>query len=170
MKTSFFLKAGATGLVLLVLGSCGEEIVSRNSFQGQYAVARNALEAGKYDRARSSYQSLLKQAGPLAPRLTLEYAHTELRAGNYAQAAQLAASVAKGQSGTARSAALAVQGTAQHELGLEQLSGGDMAAGRESLRAAQAALGEVLKQNPELDPLGSMAGRSASINARLKRL
>lgn len=170
MQTVPFLKAGVTGLLLLVLGSCGEEMVSRNSFEGQYAVARNALEGGQYDRARRSYQRLLENAGPFTSRVTLEYAHTELRAGNYAEAAQLAGQVARSQQGAARGAALAVQGTAQHELGLQQLAGGDVASGRQNLQAASAALGEVLKKTPDLDPLGSMAGRQASINARLNRL
>lgn len=170
MQTSSYLKAGVTGLVLVVLGSCGETLSSQNSFESQYAVARNALERGQYDKARRSYQKLLGNAGPFRPRLQLEYAHTELRAGNYAEAARLAHLVAQGQNGPARGAALAVQGTAQHELGLQLLAGGETAAGRESLRAASAALGEVLSKTPELDPLGSMAARRAEINTRLKRL
>lgn len=160
---SSILRTGLAGLALIGLGSCGDEMVSRNSFESQYAVARNALEGGQYDRARRSYQKLLQQAGPLAPRLQLEYAHTELRAGNYEQAAQIASSLA-------RSAALAVQGTAQHELGLQQLSEGNTVAGQQNLTAANNALQEVLKSNPDLDPLGAMAGRQAKISSRLKRL
>lgn len=167
---SSILRTGLAGLVFIGLGSCGDEMVSRNSFESQYAVARNALEGGQYDRARRSYQKLLQQAGPLAPRMQLEYAHTELRAGNYEQAAQIAASLAGSQKGLARSAALAVQGTAQHELGLKQLSEGNTAAGQQNLTAANAALQEVLKSNPDLDPLGAMAGRQAKISSRLKRL
>lgn len=170
MQTNPFFKAGLTGLVLLVLGSCGEEMVARNSFQAQYSVARNALEAGQYDRARRGYQQLLVDAGPLAARLQLEHAHTELRAGNFADAAQIAQGVAQSQTGDARGAALSVQGTAQHELALEQLAAGDTPAARASLQAAGAALQEVLKLSPDLDPLGSMAGRHASITSRLKRL
>lgn len=170
MQARSFLAGGwALGLAL-VLGSCGETMSSGSGFQAKYAVARNALETGDYDRARKAYLKLISQAGPLTPRLQLEYAHAELRAGNFAEAAKAAAALAQGQSGTARGAALAVQGTAQHELGLTLLSQGQAEAGKEQLLAARKALSEVLKSHVELDPLGSMAGRKASISARLKAL
>ncbi|APZ54037.1 hypothetical protein [Salipiger abyssi] len=142
----------------------------KQGFRAQYFTARNALEAGNYDVARRSYSRLIADAGPLAERLELEYAHSELRAGNFPEAARIAASLAARQSGAARGAALAVQGTAQHELGLAQLAEGKTEAGKASLVAAQAALGTVIEGHPELDPLGSMAGRHASIAARLARL
>lgn len=155
----------------LVLGSCGEGTGSAGSgFQARYAVARNALESGDYARAKRSYQRLIAEAGPLAPRLRLEYAHAELRAGNYGEAARIAGDLAQSQSGEARAVALAVRGTAQHELGLELLATGEVEAGRSQLTQAQAALDEVLKAKGDLDPLGSMAGRRASIKARLQKL
>ena len=168
MQVKSFAKLGLAAGALLLLGSCGDSI--GGGFQSQYAVARNALEVGDYARAKRGYQKLLAEAGPLAPRLQLEYAHTELRAGNYAEAAQLAGSLAQSQSGEARAAALAVQGTAQHELGMTLLSQNDFAGGKQQLVQAQAALAEVLKSNPDLDPLGAMAGRRASIEVRLKAL
>ncbi len=154
----------------LVLGSCGESSTARGGFHSQYSVARNALETGDYARAKRSYQKLISQAGPLAPRLQLEYAHAELRSGNYGEAARVAAALAKSQSGEARAAALAVQGTAQHELGLQLLSEGQPEAGKTQLTSARAALAEVLKAETDLDPLGSMAGRRASIEASLQKL
>lgn len=169
---SFLVGGWALGLAL-VLGSCGETIgggSSTSGFQSKYAVARNALEAGDYDRARKAYLKLISQAGPLTARLQLEYAHAELRAGNFAEAAQAAGNLAQSQSGTARGAALAVQGTAQHELGLTSLSQGETEAGKAQLLAARTALNEVLKSHADLDPLGSMAGRKASISARLEAL
>ncbi|WGW05906.1 outer membrane protein assembly factor BamD [Tropicibacter oceani] len=142
----------------------------QSGFQAKYAVARDALEKGQYDRAKRQYLTLIQEAGPLAQRLELEYAHAELRSGNYAQAANVAGSLARAQSGQARAAALAVQGTAQHELGLQLLAKGETAAGKQQLSAAQAALSDVLKTDTDLDPIGSMAGRLASIQVRLKSL
>lgn len=168
MQVGSFSKAGLVLGAALLLGSCGDTI--GGGFQSQYAVARNALEVGDYARAKRGYQKLLSQAGPLAPRLQLEYAHAELRGGNYAEAARLAGGLARSQQGDARGAALAVQGTAQHEQGLMLLSQGQTDAGKAQLTAAQTALAEVLKSHPDLDPLGSMAGRRASIAARLKAL
>lgn len=168
MQVGFFSKAGLVLSAGLILGSCGDTI--GGGFQSQYAVARNALEVGDYARAKRGYQKLLAEAGPLAPRLQLEYAHAELRAGNYAEAARIAADLAANQTGDARGAALAVQGTAQHEQGLLLLSQGQVEPGKAQLKAAQAALGEVVKSHAGLDPLGSMAGRHASIAVRLRAL
>lgn len=170
MQAIPFAKAALAGLALLLLGSCGGSPAGQRSFQAQYAVARNALEAGEYDLARRSYRTLMQAPGPLEARLQLEYAHAELRGGDFAAAARTAGQLAQGQSGLARAAALAVQGTALHEIGLAQLAQGQAAAGRQQLDAARKALAEVLETHPELDPLGSMAGRRASIEARLKTL
>jgi hypothetical protein len=54
-----------------------------------------------------------------------------------------------------------------HELGLKALAKGDREAGKSYLEQAEAALTEVLATNPDLDPLGSLAGRKASIQSRL---
>ncbi|CUH89346.1 outer membrane assembly lipoprotein YfiO [Phaeobacter sp. CECT 5382] len=175
MQAISFAKRGLMGGLMacgvLLLGSCGESSGSgSHGFHSKYAVARNALESGDYARAKRSYQKLITEAGPLAARLRLEYAHAELRAGNYAEAAKIAGDLAQGQSGEARGAALAVQGTAQHELGLMLLAEGDGEAGKAQLTQARAALAEVLKSHADLDPLGSMAGRRASISARLQKL
>ncbi|WP_373051340.1 hypothetical protein [Thalassovita aquimarina] len=170
MQVNPILKAGLAGAVVLMLGSCDGEFAGSGGFAARYAVAREALETGDYKRAKRNYAQLMSDAGPLRPRLQLEYAHSELRDGNYAEAAKLAGGLAEGQTGTARSAALAVQGTAQHELGLQLLGKGESVAGKQMLIAAKAALAEVLKNDPHLDPLGSMAGRKAGIEARLSRL
>ncbi|WP_417714522.1 hypothetical protein [Pseudophaeobacter arcticus] len=178
MQAISFAKRGVLGgMVLcggLLLGSCGESTgaggTAGSGFQSKYAVARNALESGDYGRAKRSYQRLIATAGPLAPRLQLEYAHAELRAGNYGAAAQIAGDLAKSQSGEARSAALAVQGTAQHEQGLALLAKGDVDSGKALLAQARAALDEVLKSSTDMDPLGSMAGRRAQIGASLQKL
>lgn len=170
MQATPFAKAALAGLALLMLSSCGGSPQGPRSFQNQYAVARNALESGDYALAKRSYAKLLQAPGPLAARLQLEYAHAELRSGDFQAAARTAARLAQGQTGIARGAALAVQGTAQHEQGLALLAQGQAEAGRQQLEAARSALAEVLKAHSALDPLGSMAGRHASIEARLKNL
>lgn len=167
---------GAVAVACLGLAGCtatpgggilGGGAGKSGGFEARYTVARNALETGQYDRARRTYAELIGQAGPFAPRLRLELAHAELRAGNYATAAEIAGSVAKGATGPARGTALAVRGTALHELGDATLAAGRTDRGTALLRAAQAALAEVVKDHPDLDPLGAMAGRHAAITARL---
>lgn len=170
MQVRSFFKPALAGLGLLALGSCGEGGIDGSSFQSQYVVARNALEAGQYDKAKRSYARLMQRAGPLLPRLQLEYAHSELRSGGYEQAAQIAGALAQGSQGNERGAALSVLGTAQHEIGLALLQKGEIDAGKQQLEAARTSLAEVIKKYPDLDPLGSMSGRKASIDARLKRL
>ncbi|MEP2716396.1 hypothetical protein [Pseudophaeobacter sp.] len=170
MQVISLAKLGLMAGGVLILGSCGESLGPKGGFHSKYSVARNALESGDYARASRSYQRLIAEAGPLAPRLQLEYAHAELRSGNYTEAARIAGSLADGQSGEARGAALAVQGTAQHELGLALLAKGEVEPGKAQLIQARAALDEVLKSPADLDPLGSMAGRRASIAARLQKL
>ncbi|WP_425099661.1 hypothetical protein [Tropicibacter sp. S64] len=177
MQVIHILRAGLAGLALIALTGCDETAPGSGSksgggkgFKAKYAVARDALEKGQYDRAKKQYLLLIKDAGPLAPRLQLEYAHAELRSGNYAQAASIASNLAAGQAGAARSASLSVQGTAQHELALQLLAQGQTDAAKQQLTAARAALAEVLGEHPDLDPIGSLAGRLASIDARLKTL
>lgn len=170
MQRKTYLAGGAAALAVVLLGSCDAPMVGSDTFQDQYLVARNALETGNYDKAGRTYARLVPEAGPLTPRIKLEVAHTHLRANEYSAAIAEASSVAKSASGDARSAALAVQGTAQHELAMQQLANGDTDAAKAQLTAAQAALAEVLKDAPQLDPLGSLAGRQAQIKVQLARL
>ena len=55
-------------------------------------------------------------------------------------------------------------------MGLQAFAKGDTKTGKTYLEQAEAALTEVLRTNPELDPLGSMAGRKKSIQSRLNGL
>lgn len=171
MKAGCFFKPALAGVFVLALAACDDGAGSgSDSFRKDYTKARSALEAGQYATANRIYARMLQDAGPLTPRIRLEYAHSLLRSGAYDQAAAQAQGLANSQTGTARSAALSVLGAARHELGLQALAAGDKAAGRAHLTAARAALGEVLKSDPELDPLGALAGRQASIAVRLKGL
>lgn len=164
-------KAGLLALAGLLLVGCDEGFSAGDAgFRAQYLVARDALEAGRYDQAGRAYARLLPKAGPLAARIRLEYAHALLRGGDFAEAARAARQVTALETGTARNAALAVQATAEHELGLDAIQRGETERGRRFLQAADAAIAVVLAEDPALDPLGALAGRQASIRVRLKAL
>ena len=172
MNRATMARAAVAGFALVTLISCAETggPFGADTFRAQYAAARGFLEEGKYDRAQSRYEALIPRAGPLTARLRLEYAHALLRGGEYGRAVQEATALAQGQKGKARAAALAVQGTGLHELGLEQLDKGDTALGRDYLQKAEAAMATVVKHHPDLDPLGALAARRAQIKVRLKAL
>jgi HEPN domain-containing protein len=171
MQAGSLAKAGLLGVSFLVLVACEEGSgVGEKNFQKQYSIAREALESGRYATAAETYAALIPRAGPLAPRLKLEYAHTKLRAGHYDAASEQAVALANSETGVARSAALAVHGTAEHEMARASLDNGDRAKAKVHLQAAEKSLSEMLRQNPELDPLGAMAGRHQSIKARLQSL
>jgi thioredoxin-like negative regulator of GroEL len=167
-----------TGKILIAavfsipLAACEPGVVSEGTeFQRKYSTARKALEAGNYDSAIRSYGALLPNAGPLEPRLRLEYAHALLRGGRYDEAAQVAATLASDLSGSDRAAALAVRGTALHESALAEMRMG--AAGRgtvEKLRAADAALQNMLALDAGMDPLGAMASRRSDIRREIAQL
>lgn len=149
-------------------GSSAGDASRRSGFKAQYDVARGALEAGRYARAVRSYDDLVKSAGPLAPRVRLEYAHALLRADRFADAAREARSLATAQTGDARAAALAVQGTAEHELALAQMTReGRSSAVRARMTTARAALDEMLKTAPALDPAGAMKARRDALRREL---
>ena len=163
-------RSAALVAALLALVGCDVGVGAGSGLKAQYFSARDALDDGQYDRARREYLLLIEEAGPLAPRIELEYAHGELRAGRFDEAARIAAGLAARQAGEARGAALAVQGTAQHELGIRALADGDTATGVAALQSGRPALAEVLDHASAVDPLGAMAGRLAAIDARLARL
>lgn len=133
--------------------------------------ARGALEAGDYALAAERYRQLIPAAGPLAPRLRLEYAHALLRAGEYSEAASEAGALAAGQTGAERAAALSVLGTAEHERGRAAMARGDFGPETEAaLRRARQAPAGMLASDGASDPLGGMAARLAAIEAELAGL
>ena len=171
MMTSYIFKPLIVGLCAVALASCDDgDGGASNSFRKDYTKARSALEGGQYDKANRIYARMLTDAGPLQPRIQLEYAHSLLRSGAYDLAQQQAQALSQSQIGTARSAALSVLGVAHHEMGLMALTTPDTVTARQHLSAAQNALSEVLKSDPDLDPLGALAGRQASIKVQLKAL
>lgn len=162
------IQLAIAGSALLALLSCGSEgALGPNAFQSQYNVARNALETERYDRAISVYKRLSDAPGPFQARLKLELSHSYLRQGDYANAARTARAVSNALEGEGKAAALAVQATADHEMGLAALGSGDRARGAALLRQADAAMKTVVEDYPELDPLGALAARRASIAVRL---
>lgn len=159
------------GLSTVLLMGCTETAgVGPRGFAAQYNTARTALEQGKYATAGRLYARMLPKSGPFKDRIQIEYAHTMLRSGQYEKASQLAGGVARNGDGPVRAAALSVKGTADHEVALKLLHNGDLANGAARLQVAQKSLDEVLKSHPDFDPLGSLAGRQASIAVRLKTL
>ncbi len=166
-------KLGLSGLVFIGVVGCDAvtpvgDGANASGFQAKYMSSRIALEKGDYKKAMKGYTNLLTEAGPHETRIRLEYSHTLLRTDAFGKAANEARVLARQEKGGARSAALAVQGTAEHELALFALRGGDVGdEPRKLLKSAYAAISEVLKNNPEMDPLGSLAKRKAEINAQL---
>lgn len=154
----------------LPLAACDTAPGTSNSFRKSYFSARGALEDGRYPQANRQYKQLMTSAGPFLPRIQLEYAHSLLREGDYDSAARVAEQMAQSQSGAASASALAVAATARHELGLAALAQGQTEAGRAHLEKARATMSTVLADHPDLDPLGSLAGRRASIEVRLRAL
>lgn len=167
------IRIGVLAIVLVAVAACqpGAVSTSRAGFKKNYLVARTALEGGQYAKASRQYASLLNRAGPLQPRLRLEYAHALLRDGKYDRAAREARVVAGELQGAGRSAALMVQGTADHEAARAAISRGRTGLDEiNRLKAARAALDEALAKHPELDPLGAMAARRKTIDLELSAI
>jgi outer membrane protein assembly factor BamD (BamD/ComL family) len=168
---SIGFKAISFGLVMVLLAGCEDRPpYEKQRFQQQYTTARRALENEKYDKANRIYEQLLPRAGPLTPRIQLEYSHSLLRAGNYDKAAETARQLADNQPGEARGAALSVLGTAEHELAIIALQNGMPDAAKQHLLSAQSAMQEVLRTYPTLDPLGTLSGRLANVQQQIQTL
>lgn len=132
--------------------------VARTSFAKNYRMARADLEAGRYDAARRRYLSLLTATDGYVPRMHIELAHAQLRSGDYAGAIENAQVVIDADADEWHGAALAVLGTAEHEIGRRKAREGDTAAKAHFVRAL-AALDDVLRTAPHLDPVGSLKKR-----------
>ncbi|MBE1291293.1 MAG: tetratricopeptide repeat protein [Rhodobacteraceae bacterium] len=172
MKAGFLTRAAFVGAFSVFLISCeeGSGSLAGSGFRDQYIVARSALEEGRYDTAMRRYERMIPTAGQAAPRLKLEYAHAQLRAGDYAGARQTATALAQGRSDGGRQAALAVAGAAAHELALQAKAQGDRATAKALFAEARSAMEEVVKTAPKMDPHGALAGRVATIKVQEKTL
>ncbi len=166
------LAAAALALTACQPGALpGAGVVNRAGFKANYLVARAALEKGQYGRASRQYASLLPKAGPLAPRIRLEYAHSLLREGKFEKASEEARVVASQLDGRGRSAALAVQATADQEIGRAAINRSEMTAEAvQRLVAARDAFDEVLTKHPDLDPLGGLKLRRKTLDVELSTI
>ena len=136
--------------------------VNQTSFAETYRTARADLEAGRYDAARRRYQSLIAATDGNVPRMHIELAHAQLRGGDYAGAIENSQAVLDAGADEWHGAALAVLGTAEHELGLRKARDGDAAA-KAHFDRALAALDDMLRVAPHLDPAGSLRERRAAL-------
>ncbi len=176
MRAATFFRTGVAGLCLSLVVACGGDgnfggsFSENGGFRSRYESARSALEAGNYDKANRIYGTLVEDAGPFEPRIRLEYAHSLLRGGDYAEASKQAQFLAQGMDGEERAAALSVYGTAEHELGLDAIQVGDPVSARAHFSAAQSALDSVLTAYPKLDPVGALATRRKDVGLRLGAL
>ncbi len=168
------LRAVLVALAVLATAACqvnGPSLgaaASRAGFKANYLVARVALEKGHFGKAERSYKALLKKAGPLEPRIRLEYAHALLRNGKFERASDEARIVAAQLDGRGRAAALAVQGTADQEIARRAINKGVADADAiQRLVAARSAFDELLENHPDMDPLGAMALRRKTIDVEL---
>lgn len=153
----------ALGLIALV-GCTGTVVGMNGGFKDRYSVARDSLETGNYKTATRNYKSLVSEYRDpeVATRLNLELAHSLLRQGNYAEAAETARVISSSQQGEIRAMALAVSGTAEHEIGRERIAKGDYGPEtRQHLMAAAVALDDMLKNFPKLDEGHAMERRRA---------
>jgi len=171
------IRIAALALIVLAGAGCkpgigpGASVASRAGFKANYLVARVALESGQYTKASRGYASLLKNAGSLEPRLRLEYAHALLREGKFDKASDEARVVASQLKGRGRSAALAVQATADQEIGRAAINRSELTADAiQRLVAARDAFDEVLKNHPDLDPLGGLKLRRRTLDVELSTI
>ena len=177
MRLPSKIKLLSVSLALLVTASCQTGVpalnaaASRAGFKANYLVARTALEGGQYAKASRGYANLLKKAGPLEARLRLEYAHSLLREGKLESASNEARVAVSQLTGTGRSAALAVQATADQEIARQAIDSGTATADAvQRLVSARDAFDEMLKNDPQLDPLGSMKLRRRTIDVELSTI
>jgi len=174
MSAKSRLRAVALICVAFATASCQVETptaVNRAGFKSNYLVARAALEKGQYLKAERGYASLLKKAGPLEPRIRLEYAHALLRSGKFEKASSEARVVASQLDGRGRSAALAVQATADQEIARNAINRGIADADAvQRLVSAKGAFDELLSKHPDMDPLGALALRRRTIDVELSTI
>ncbi|SLN47699.1 hypothetical protein PEL8287_02447 [Roseovarius litorisediminis] len=172
MRIQFECRSLTVFGLVFALAACEPGVVSKgSSFQRNYSIARKALETGNYDMAIKGYGAMIPEAGPFEPRLRLEYAHALLRAGRFDEASSVSGALAQTLKGSDRAAALAVKGAAEHEKAILAMNNGDFGSGTaNSLHAASSAIDEMLKIDPEMDPMGAMASRRSDIREELSRV
>lgn len=171
MASRRFSASVLAAAALLLVGCEGTGGLSTGGFRNDYLVARQALETGNYAVAIGGYARLVELGGPLEPRLRLDYAHSLLRGGRFAEAEAEATQLLASATEAIRGSALAVRGTARHEQARAALEGG--AAGPEAvaqLSGAVADLAAFVQGFASLDAAGMMAARLAMARSDLQGL
>jgi len=136
-----------------------------------YLVARQALETGNYDLAIRHYERLLSFTGDAAGRIQLEYAHSLLRGGRFADAIAVSDSLIAANGGSLEASALAIRGTARHQQARELIAQGKGGAELPRLlQSARADLNLFLTTYPNLDAAGAMTARVQLIDVDLREI
>lgn len=168
MQSRMLSRWGLPAAFLLLLACENTAGQASGGFQREYLVARQALETGNYDLAIRRYGAMLPSAGPLTPRLRLEYAHSLLRGNRFDDAAREADALVDSHSGDARGSALAVRATARHEAARALIATGQNDERvRALLRQARADFELFLAQHENLDNVGAMRSRAALVASDL---
>lgn len=170
MQSRLISRGVLTAVSALFLGACENPGgLATGGFRNDYMVARQALEAGDYGLAIRRYDAMIRTAGPLEPRLRLEYAHSLLRGNRFDDAAREAGTLVETQTGAAQGSALAVRGTARHEAARELLAGGQRDdTVKALLLQARSDLDSFLKNHPGMDVSDMMRERSRLLEADLR--
>lgn len=166
-----FLAAIALGAGSIALMSCepAGTLAGSSGRTNDYLVARQALETGNYTLAIQRYERLLSYTGEAAGRVQLEYAHSLLRAGRFADAISISDSLIAVHGGSLEASALAIRGTARHQQSRELMAQGRRDSElRSLLQGARADLGRFLSTHPQLDAAGAMAARAQLIDVDLR--
>ena len=170
------VRISAGALLVMALASCDDMPGSSSSsgasgFKKQYLLARTQLEKGNVQKALASYRQLAQDRSPFESRIVLELSHAYLRVADFDAARRTVQCLSKAEDTRLRAAALAVTGTAEHELALRRIASGDKGKDtRTHLKAAQSALKSMLKLHPDMDQTGAMATRLAQVGETLKGL
>ena len=172
MPSRLISRGGLAAAATLLLVACENPGgLSTGGFRNDYLVARQALETGNYALAIRRYDAMIRTAGPLAPRLRLEYAHSLLRANRFEEAAREAGTLVETQTGAARGSALAVRGTARHEAARAMLAAGQRDdSARALLLQARQDLDGFLADHADLDTAGVMRQRAGLVAGDLRSL
>lgn len=169
-----FRNIAILGVMTVTLASCMDVpggTSAKTGFKKQYLLARTQLEKGQVQKALSSYRQLAQERGPFESRILLELGHAYLRVADFDAARRTVGALTGAEDTHLRAAALAVQGTAEQELGHRRLSSGDKGKATKShFKAAETAFKAMLKLHPDMDQTGAMGTRLSQVQAALKGL
>ena len=173
MITERFPVHALLAVAALTLSSCEKSgSIAGGGVGNDYSVARQALETGNYSLAIRRYEGLLTRVSAhSAGRLQLEYAHSLLRSNRFSEAIQATEVLVHRPDDPILGLALAVRGTARHELARQTLERGEHdARTRLLLEGARDDLAHFLGSYGALDSGGSMRARSQLVLSDLGQI